>query len=260
MVAIELVRTPPTAEEDRLSAISSGEGSAAARDTGSVGVMDSTAEATANEIEGIAASSGKVATNVFSAEFEGGDLYGRVVGVLRRNWRIYAGSLEGTSASGDLMEVTDSDGIGGKHSTSTLLFCPVNKRVPRVLISTRRAEELLKMRLLVSIDHWPADSPHPQGHLVKTLGEAGDKLVETAVLLHEFDVPYESFSPEVMACLPPADWKISEEVVAQRTDLRHIPVVSIDPPGCKDIDDALHCVRLPNGRLEAGVHIAGTFI
>jgi len=54
------------------------------------------------------------------------------------------------------------------------------------------------------------------------------------------------------------DWKISEDVVAQRTDLRHIPVVSIDPPGCKDIDDALHCVRLPNGRLEAGVHIAGT--
>ena len=35
--------------------------------------------------------------------------------------------------------------------------------------------------------------------------------------------------------------------VRQRTDLRHIPVVSIDPPGCKDIDDALHCIRLPNG-------------
>ena len=55
------------------------------------------------------------------------------------------------------------------------------------------------------------------------------------------------------------DWTISEDVVAQRTDLRHIPVVSIDPPGCKDIDDALHCVRLPNGRLEAGVHIAGEY-
>ena len=48
--------------------------------------------------------------------------------------------------------------------------------------------------------------------------------------------------------------------MAQRTDLRHIPVVSIDPPGCKDIDDALHCLRLPNGRLEAGVHIAGQIV
>jgi len=25
-------------------------------------------------------------------------------------------------------------------------------------------------------------------------------------------------------------------------DLRNIDVVSIDPPGCKDIDDALHCL------------------
>lgn len=47
---------------------------------------------------------------------------------------------------------------------------------------------------------------------------------------------------------------------------------SIDPPGCTDIDDALHCVKLPNGasvfnlnllnfesflgNLEIGVHIA----
>lgn len=33
-------------------------------------------------------------------------------------------------------------------------------------------------------------------------------------------------------------------------------ICSIDPPGCKDIDDALHCKRLPNGNYEVGVHIA----
>ena len=31
---------------------------------------------------------------------------------------------------------------------------------------------------------------------------------------------------------------------------------SVDPPGCKDIDDALHVRPLPNGNLEMGVHIA----
>lgn len=30
----------------------------------------------------------------------------------------------------------------------------------------------------------------------------------------------------------------------------------MDPPGCTDIDDALHCRDLPNGNLEVGVHIA----
>ncbi|KAK0085397.1 hypothetical protein PV325_005307 [Microctonus aethiopoides] len=44
--------------------------------------------------------------------------------------------------------------------------------------------------------------------------------------------------------------------LAQREDLRHIDVCSVDPPGCTDIDDALHCRLLENGNLEVGVHIA----
>lgn len=44
--------------------------------------------------------------------------------------------------------------------------------------------------------------------------------------------------------------------MAQREDLRYLDVCSVDPPGCTDIDDALHCRDLPNGNLEVGVHIA----
>lgn len=71
----------------------------------------------------------------------------------------------------------------------------------------------------------------------------GSKEVETQVLLHEFGVPYESFTNEVMACLPSKDWKINDEVIAKRTDIRHIPVVSIDPPGI-----------LPDFKFSAGQH------
>lgn len=41
----------------------------------------------------------------------------------------------------------------------------------------------------------------------------------------------------------------------RRTDLRHLAVCSVDPPGCKDIDDALHVRRLPNGNFELGVRL-----
>lgn len=44
--------------------------------------------------------------------------------------------------------------------------------------------------------------------------------------------------------------------MAKRVDLRDLTICSVDPPGCTDIDDALHCRLLPNGRIEAGVHIA----
>ena len=41
-----------------------------------------------------------------------------------------------------------------------------------------------------------------------------------------------------------------------REDLRGLCVCSVDPPGCKDIDDALHVRSLPGGNVEVGVHIA----
>ena len=72
------------------------------------------------------------------------------------------------------------------------------------------------------------------------------------VILLEHDIPHESFSGKVLACLPPQDWTITPENSVGRKDLRHLPVLSIDPPGCKDIDDALHARSLENGNLEVG--------
>lgn len=42
----------------------------------------------------------------------------------------------------------------------------------------------------------------------------------------------------------------------ERVDLRDIPICSVDPPGCTDIDDALHCRLVRKGVYEVGVHIA----
>ena len=88
------------------------------------------------------------------------------------------------------------------------------------------------------------NSMYPIGHCVQVLGKESEKTVETAVLLHEFGVSNTEFSTEVMSCLPNSDWKITENLISQRVDLRFLPVVSIDPPGCKDIDDALHCINV----------------
>lgn len=70
------------------------------------------------------------------------------------------------------------------------------------------------------------------------------------VILLEHEIPHENFSGKVLACLPPENWTITPENSLGRKDLRHLPVLSIDPPGCKDIDDALHARPLDNGNLE----------
>ena len=95
-----------------------------------------------------------------------------------------------------------------------------------------------------------------QGHFVRLLGDAGDKKTENEMILLERDVPHEGFSQNVLNCLPKLPWCITEADLEQRADLRDYEISSIDPVGCTDIDDALHCRELPNGNFEVGVHIA----
>ena len=49
--------------------------------------------------------------------------------------------------------------------------------------------------------------------------------------------------------LPRVDWKISSDELKVRRDMRSHRTMSIDPPGCTDVDDAVSVrrVRLPPG-------------
>ena len=49
--------------------------------------------------------------------------------------------------------------------------------------------------------------------------------------------------------LPRVDWKISGDEFKMRRDMRSHRTMSIDPPGCTDVDDAVSVrrVRLPRG-------------
>ncbi|XP_076065936.1 exosome complex exonuclease RRP44-like protein Dis3 [Oratosquilla oratoria] len=165
---------------------------------------------------------------------------GRVVGVIRRKWRQYCGIIKRN-------EITDSL----RH-----LFVPADKRIPFIAIETRQAEALHNKRLIVAIDSWPRQSRNPKGHFVRVLGTIGDKDTENEVVLLEHDCPHTRFSESVLKCLPKMPWIITEKDEEERENLRHIDVCSVDPPGCTDIDDALHCRVLPNGNYEVGVHIA----
>ena len=184
---------------------------------------------------------------------------GRVVGILRRNFASYSGSIfEKTKKSKP--EISEWEEIAFKNErehadgSSTCVFFPTDPKIPPILIRTSQRERFLGQRIVVTMDSWPSYSAYPLGHYVQTIGPAGSKDVETKVLLQQFKIAHEPFPAAVLACLPPNDYKV--KMVPGRVDLRHLPVLSIDPPGCKDIDDALHCIVLPNGNYQVGVSIA----
>ena len=88
----------------------------------------------------------------------------KVVGIIRRSWRPYCGTLDTRGRGpGELR-----DGVSTK-----LMFVPAERTVPRVRITTRQAASLSGKRIVVAIDTWERTQRSPTGHYVKVIGTAG---------------------------------------------------------------------------------------
>ena len=149
------------------------------------------------------------------------DAAGRVVGILsRRAGRALVGTAHGTL-------FTAQDG-------------------QRVRLRVPAAE---RRRLVCAVDCWPCHRPEPLGHVARDLGELHSAAAEQAGVLLAHEVRAEPFSPQQLAELPPPDARPGLDA-PWREDLRALCVASVDPPGCTDIDDALHARPLPGGLFE----------
>lgn len=177
---------------------------------------------------------------------------GKVVGIIRRAFRPYVCTLDLASLPPSALTSSTS---------TTILASPVSRQIPRIRILTRQAAHLSSQKFLVSIDRWSITSRYPEGHFVRILGQVGSKEGEVESLLEEWEVPYRPFSSSILNCLPEEGegWVVPSKdndpkgIWKNREDLRDEIICSIDPPGCTDIDDALHAKLLPNGNIQAGV-------
>jgi exosome complex exonuclease DIS3/RRP44 len=167
---------------------------------------------------------------------------GKIVHIFKRRPKQYCGSIKRTGFN-----------TLGKE---LCVFTPVNPKIPEVSLFLEYGEKLINQRILIEIDDWNAFSERPRGHMIRIIGDLSRIETESEVILLEHDVIIKPFTQAALGCLPPKEWTIPQEELASRLDLRDRVVASVDPPGCKDIDDALHCALLPNGNYEIGVHIA----
>ncbi|KAG2425885.1 hypothetical protein HYH02_014948 [Chlamydomonas schloesseri] len=154
----------------------------------------------------------------------------------------------------------------------TCYLMPLDPRLPRCVVRpselknlpTALLEELVagpdqaENRTLMSarIAEWSSSHHQPAVTLRASLGQAGEIESETAALLEMEGIRSGDFEPDVLACLPPTPWRITEADIASRRDFRSTRIFSIDPPTAKDLDDALSISPLPGGGWRVGVHIA----
>lgn len=105
---------------------------------------------------------------------------GRIVGIIKRNWRPYCGMLSKSqikevrllpkflyyNSSLSRLDFLDALLIFIKHAlvffqSRRHLFTPADRRIPRIRIETRQASALEGQRIIVAIDGWPRNSRYP---------------------------------------------------------------------------------------------------
>lgn len=110
-------------------------------------------------------------------------------------------------------------------------------------------------KVVVRITDWKDDFKNPSGEVIDILGKTGENNAEIHAILAEYGLPYK-YPAAVEKAANKIDAGITEEVIAQRVDMRDVMTFTIDPADAKDFDDALSFRKLPNGHYEVGVHIA----
>jgi ribonuclease R len=153
---------------------------------------------------------------------------GSVVDVLERNTQRLVGRLY--KEQGISFVVPDS-----KHVAHDIL-------IPEESLAGAKTGQIV----VVDIIEQPSKKRDPIGRIAQVIGDHMAPGMEIEVAIHSFDLPCE-WPEAVLEEISGLGEEIPEEAKADRVDLRHLPLVTIDGEDARDFDDAVYCERTPKG-------------
>jgi len=98
----------------------------------------------------------------------------------------------------------------------------------------------------VELIEQPARFQKPTGRIVEVLGELDDPGMEIEIAVRKFGVPH-VFSPNALKQANRLPNEVIDADLADRVDLRDVPLVTIDGEDARDFDDAVYCEPLTLG-------------
>ena len=110
-------------------------------------------------------------------------------------------------------------------------------------------------KVLVKILKYPERGKNAEGEIIEVLGGVNEAGVDMLSLIKQYELPYK-FPEEVVNEAKEFGTKINPEDLVNRKDLRNDIIFTIDGEDAKDLDDAIHVEKLPNGNYKLDVHIA----
>jgi len=99
----------------------------------------------------------------------------------------------------------------------------------------------------VELIEQPARFQKPTGRIVEVLGELDDPGMEIEIAVRKFGVPH-VFSPGALKQANRLPNEVIDADLADRVDLRDVPLVTIDGEDARDFDDAVYCEPVKIGK------------
>lgn len=101
----------------------------------------------------------------------------------------------------------------------------------------------------VELTEQPSRFSQPVGKIVEVLGDIDDPGMEIEIAVRKFGVPHE-FSEAAKKAAAKLPSEVRETDLADRVDLRDVPMVTIDGEDARDFDDAVYCEPIKIGRAD----------
>ncbi len=144
---------------------------------------------------------------------------------------------------------------GNSHVIGRLLnengvwvVAPEDKRIGQdILVSGSPGKAKAGQVVSVELIEQPSRFKQPAGKIVEVLGELDDPGMEIEIAVRKFGVPH-LFSAAALKSAAKLPAEVRDSDLADRVDLRDVPLVTIDGEDARDFDDAVYCEPVKIGR------------
>ena len=131
---------------------------------------------------------------------------------------------------------------------------PMDARIAPVRLNTAGKKPDEGKVIAAEISRYGTAMSAPEAHVVSIIGDPDDPQVQAQSILFRYGLST-SFPAEVHQEINKSSYAIAAEEIAARTDLRGLPIVTIDGENARDFDDAVY-VRRQGAGYELHVSIA----
>lgn len=131
------------------------------------------------------------------------------------------------------------------------VVAPEDKRIGQdIILAGSPGKARTGQVVSVELTEQPSRYSQPVGKIVEVLGDIDDPGMEIEIAVRKFGVPHEfSEIAKKLAAKLPSEVRAAD--LADRVDLRDVPLVTIDGEDARDFDDAVYCEPVKFGRANA---------